>query len=142
MYDNILLAIDLGEDASWKNALPAAIDMARSSGGVLHVMTVVPDFGFSIVGSFFPDDFEEKAMEAATNKLHAFTAERIPSEIKVQHIIQHGRPADEILETAKTIPTDVIVMGSHRPGVDHMLIGSTALRVVSRAACSVMVVRS
>lgn len=142
MYNNILLAIDLGEDASWKNALPAAIDLAKSSGGILHIMTVVPDFGFSIVGSFFPDDFEAKAMEAATEKLHAFTAEHLPSEIRVQHIIQHGRPADEILEIAKTVPTDIIVMGSHRPGVDHMLIGSTALRVVSRAMCSVMVVRS
>jgi nucleotide-binding universal stress UspA family protein len=142
MYRDILLAIDLGEDASWKNALPAAIDLAKASGGVLHVMTVIPDFGMSIVGAFFPDDFEAKALEKAREHLHAFTADHIPSDIKVQHIIQHGRPADEILEMAEKLPTDIIVMGSHRPGVDHMLIGSTALRVVSRATCSVLVVRS
>lgn len=141
MYKNVLLAVDLGEDHSWKRALPEAVGLAKASGGVLHLMTVVPDFGMTIVGSFFPEDFEHKALVAAQEKLHAFSAEHVASDVSVQHIVRHGSPATEILDAAGEVPTDVIVIGSHRPGMDHMLLGSVAAKVVSKATCSVLVVR-
>jgi len=109
MYKNVLLAVDLGEDASWKRALPEAIALIKASGGVLHIMTVVPDFGMTVVGSFFPSGFESKAIASAQEKLHAFVKEHVPQDIKVQHIIAHGGPAEEILAAAKKVPTDVIV---------------------------------
>jgi nucleotide-binding universal stress UspA family protein len=141
MYKNILLAVDLGEDASWKKALPEAIGLTKASGGVLHIMTVVPDFGMTVVGSFFPSDFEKKAIAAAQEKLHAFVKAHVPNDMKVQHIIAHGSPATEILAAAKKVPTDVIIVGSHRPGLEHAVLGSVASRVVAHAACSVLVVR-
>ena len=141
MYKNVLLAVDLGEDASWKRALPEAIALIKASGGVLHIMTVVPDFGMTVVGSFFSSGFESKAIASAQEKLHAFVKEHVPQDIKVQHIIAHGSPAEEILAAAKKVPTDVIVVGSHRPGLEHAILGSVASRVVSHAECSVLVVR-
>ncbi|MDF1749609.1 MAG: universal stress protein [Alphaproteobacteria bacterium] len=141
MYKNILLAVDLGEDASWKKALPEAVSLTKASGGILHIMTVVPDFGMTIVGSFFPSGFEAKAIEEAKDQLHAFVSKNVPSDVRVQHIIAHGSPAHEILAAAKKVPTDVIVIGSHRPGLEHAVLGSVATRVVSHAACSVLVVR-
>ena len=57
MYKTILLAIDMNEPSSWEKALPVALEQARSGGGKLHIMTVVPDFGMSIVGSFFPAQY-------------------------------------------------------------------------------------
>lgn len=141
MYKNVLLAIDLGEDASWEHALPDAVGLVDPDGGVLRIVTVVPDFGMTIVSSFFPDDFERKALATANEKLHEFVDAHVPEGLKVQHIVKHGAPAEEILEAAKEVSTDVIVIGSHRPGLDHALIGSVAQRVVSRASCSVLVVR-
>lgn len=141
MFKNVLLAVDLGEDLSWKRALPEALDVLNRSGGVLHIMTVVPDFGMTIVGSFFPADYEKKALQEANERLHALVADHVPAGTKVQHIVKHGSPAEEILATAKEVPTDLIVVGSHRPGMDQALLGSVASRVVSRATCSVLVAR-
>ena len=45
MYRDILITVDLGDEASWKQALPTAVEYARAFGSRLHVMTVVPDFG-------------------------------------------------------------------------------------------------
>ena len=44
MYKKILLAVDLNENASWKKALPTAIEYAKVFGADLHVATVLPDF--------------------------------------------------------------------------------------------------
>lgn len=84
MYQNILLTVDLNDEASWAKALPAAIGEAKAPGATLHVVSIVPDFGVSMVGSFFPDDFEEKALAETREKLAAFCAENVPSEIEAK----------------------------------------------------------
>jgi nucleotide-binding universal stress UspA family protein len=57
-------------------------------------------------------------------------------------MIVHGTPFHEIIETAKTKQVDLIVMGTHgRTGLQHLLIGSVAERVVRLAPCPVMVTR-
>lgn len=141
MYKNILLAVDLGDEGSWDKALPEALNLVNATNGVLHVITVIPDYGMTIVGSFFPQDYEQKALAATTDKLHAFTAAHIPSDVKVQHIICHGKPAEEILKAAKEGGSDIVVIGSKQPGFDHSFFGSVASRVVAHAHCSVLVVR-
>lgn len=141
MYKDILIPVDLGDDASWKTALPTAVEYARAFGSTLHVMTVVPDFGMSIVGSFFPEDYEEKALAKASDRLHAFVAEHVPQDLPVQHVIGHGSIYNEILRVAKEIDADLIVMGSHRPELKDYLLGPNAARVVRHADTSVLVVR-
>lgn len=142
MYKNVLLAVDLGEDASWKRALPEAVHLAQTAGGVLHIMTVVPDYGMTIVGSFFPKDYEHRAIEEARSRLHAFTETHVPKEVATQHIVRHGQPAEEILAASHDVATDVIVIGSHRPGMEMAMLGSVAGKVVAKATCSVLVVRA
>ena len=68
MYKNVLLPVDLDQESSWRKALPAAIACCTAFGARLHVMTVVPDFGMSIVGSYFPDDFAEKYQTASRHR--------------------------------------------------------------------------
>ncbi len=87
MYQNILLTVDLNDEASWSKALPAAVEEAKASGAALHVVSIVPDFGMAVVGSFFPDDFEEKALAEVADKLKAFCDENVPSEIKVKNFV-------------------------------------------------------
>lgn len=141
MYKEILLPIDLNHESSWRKALPCALELARAFGARLHVMTVVPDFGMSIVGSYFPKDYEKKALEAATAALHDFTKKHLPKGASCQHIVSHGTVYEEILGTARTIKADLIVMGSHRPELKDYLLGPNAARVVRHADRSVMVVR-
>lgn len=141
MYRTILLAVDMGDDTSWQKALPAAVETARAFGATLHVMTVVPDFGMSIVGSFFPADYEKKAMDQASKALHDFVRDHVPQDIKVAHDVCHGAIYEEILDTAKRVKADLIVMAAHRPKQRDYLLGPNAARVARHAACSVLVVR-
>ena len=54
----------------------------------------------------------------------------------------HGVPFHEIIETAKMQQVDLIVMGTHgRTGLQYMLLGSVAEKVVHLAPCPVLVVR-
>ena len=141
MYKEILLPIDLNHESSWRKALPCALELSKTFGARLHVMTVVPDFGMSIVGSYFPKGYEKKVLEGASAALHEFTKKQLPAGAKCQHIVSHGTVYEEILETARSIKADLIVMGSHRPELKDYLLGPNAARVVRHADRSVMVVR-
>ncbi|MCL4675913.1 MAG: universal stress protein, partial [Pararhodobacter sp.] len=71
MFNTILLTIDLEHPASWKKALPAALKLARDYDATLHVLTVVPGFGSSLVASSFPAGFEAKVLQKAKTQLDA-----------------------------------------------------------------------
>jgi nucleotide-binding universal stress UspA family protein len=141
MFKDILLPVDLGNPETQEKAVSTAIELAKAFGSRLHVMTIVPDFGESFVSSFFPVDYQEKAVEAANQSLHAFVKERVPEGIPVQHIVAHGTIYEEILSFAKEQSIDMIVMASHRPELQDYLLGPNASRVVRHADCSVTVVR-
>lgn len=141
MYKNILLTVDLNEASSWEKALPTAVECARTFGAKLTVTTVLPDFGMPAVGTYFPEDFEEKAMADLEKKLAAFCAEQVPKGVDVDHVVRNGGIYEEILAVAKERRCDLIVMASHRPELKDYLLGPNAARVVRHANCSVMVVR-
>jgi len=141
MYQNILLSVDLGQESSWKKALPTAVSLCESMGARLHVMTVVPDFGMSIVGQYFPDGYEKEVANKVMAQLHTFVKEHVPESVQVQHIVGEGNVYETILKMAGKIDADLIVMASHRPELQDYLLGPNAARVVRHAKCSVLVVR-
>ena len=95
----------------------------------------------SIVGSFFPQDFEEKALEKAKEQLGAFMDAELGPEIEAVGHVAHGSIYEEILHAAKALGCDLIVIGAHRPELKDYLLGPNAARVVRHAPQSVMVVR-
>ena len=141
MYKDILVSIDLGNAESEIRTVETAVDYARAFGSRLHVMTVVPDYGLSMVGGFFPKEHEQKALEHTNKALHEYTAKYVPKEIKHRHIVGHGSIYREILRYAKLVKADLIVLSASRPGPEDYLIGPNAARVVRHAAISVLVVR-
>ena len=141
MYKDILLAVDLNDESSWKKAIPAAVNLAEGSGGNIHVLTVVPDFGMSIVSQYFPEGYEKEVAEKVLADLKAFTAEHIPGGIPVRHIVGEGSPYEVILKMANEVNADLIVVASHRPELKDYLLGPNAARVVRHADISVLVVR-
>lgn len=139
MYKEILLAIDLEDENSWRKALPVAVEYAKTFESRIHVISVVPEFG--MVREYFPEDYEEKLKESVKTQLHQFTSEHIPNEIQVQHIIAHGAIYQEIITAADKVNADLIIMASHRPGLGDYLLGPNASRVVRHSSKSVLVVR-
>jgi nucleotide-binding universal stress UspA family protein len=62
--------------------------------------------------------------------------------ISVRHVLLDGDPADAIIGHAADSRIDMIVMGTHgRTGLDRLLMGSVAERVLRGAHCSVLVVK-
>lgn len=141
MYSNILLPVDLEEPASSAKALAAAVAHAQASGATLHVVTVVPDFGMSVVGSFFPDDFADKALAETAKRLSAYVDKNVPDGVTVQQIVAHGRIYDEIIKAAGSSGSELIVMSAHQPSVSDYLLGPNAARVARHANQSVLIVR-
>ena len=74
MYEDILVAVDLGAAETEARTLATAVDYARAFGARLHVMTVVPDYGLSIVGGFFPKGHEQEAIRHADAPFRTFFA--------------------------------------------------------------------
>ena len=141
MYKDILLVVNFDKKSSWRKALPTAVDLCRSRDGRLHVLTVIPDFGMSIVGQYFPEGFEAEVAEKAMVDLKAFVKENVPDEIEVRRVVGRGKVHDEILTTAQESKCDIIVMASPRPVLKDHVLGATASYVVRHADCSVWVVR-
>ncbi|RMD64978.1 MAG: universal stress protein [Alphaproteobacteria bacterium] len=142
MFKDILLPIDLEEDdGTARKALNAAVEYCRDHGAGLHVLTVVPGFGMSIISQYFPEDAEQKILNDAAERLRAFIAAHVPRDITAQAIVASGTVYEEILETARKIGCDLIVMCAHRPDLKDYLLGPNAARVVRHADCSVLVVR-
>ncbi len=141
MYKSILLPIDLGQESSWKKALPTAVGMAQAYSAELNVITVFPDFGLSMVSVNFPSDFEETGLASVSEALTAFVKENVPAGISVRSHVAHGSIYSEITAAADKLGCDLIVLSSHRPEMKDYLIGPNAARVVRHAKQSVFVVR-
>ncbi len=141
MYKNILLTVDLTEESSWKKALPTAVETCRCAGATLHVLSVVPDFGMTVVAQFFPEDYENKTVEEARKELEKLCAGGVPDGVTVKPIVAYGTIYEQIISVAERIEADLIVMAAHRPALEDYLLGPNAARVVRHSNCSVLVVR-
>ena len=141
MYKNILLTVDLTDASSWQEALPTAVGYCQAFGSTLYLLTVVPDFGMTVVAQYFPADFEAKALEESRRKLTALRDENVPEGLTAACVVAYGSVYDEIMKTAAEIDADLIVMASHRPELKDYLLGPNAARVVRHSERSVLVVR-
>ena len=66
----------------------------------------------------------------------------VDTSIPVTHVLLQGDPASEIVRYGRDAGIDVIVMGTHgRTGVERLLLGSVAEKVLRDAPCSVLVVK-
>ncbi len=135
MYNNILVAIapDHGEDQS--KALDVAQTLA-SEGATVTAVTAIEPIATYIAASI-PEGFEKAAGEEALKGLRQLIGDREGVDARVTY----ASAAGAILDLSKELEADCIVLASHKPGWGHILLGSTAARVVRHARCSVHVIR-
>jgi nucleotide-binding universal stress UspA family protein len=66
----------------------------------------------------------------------------VDPKIRIQHVLLEGDPARQIVAYSRDAGIDLIVMGTHgRTGLERMLMGSVAEKVMRGATCSVLVVK-
>ncbi len=142
MFRDILVPLDLGDPKIWEKALETAVTLAETFGARLHLLTVLPDYGLPVVGLHFPPDHSEKLRVGAREELRNIARRAVPEGIAVEVLVSQGSIWREIVREARDQHFDLIVMGSHMPGVGDYVLGANATRVAQRAPASVMIVRS
>jgi len=88
------------------------------------------------------DDLQQSLMRSAEQKLAEQCRQLKSLPTQVKPMTRLGRPFTEIAEAAKELPADLIIISTHGyTGLKHVLLGSTAERVVRHAPCPVLTLR-
>jgi nucleotide-binding universal stress UspA family protein len=142
----LLVATDFSDYS--KEALDHAVYLTQKIGAELYLLHVFepPFFSHAGVSPSVQREVQhwiEQNKKEASEKLKAIMEAVRLQGIKASSLFKEGAPFLEILKSAEEIPADLIVMGTHgRTGLPHVLMGSVAERVVRKAPCPVLTVRS
>jgi nucleotide-binding universal stress UspA family protein len=140
----ILLTTDLSETSSL--AFDPALTVAERFGSRLVVLHVVEDRLPPFVDEFTAIPMEEilaSQRDRAREELERFASAHLGEVREAELRVVHGTPHLEIVRQAEELGAGLIVMATHGRGfISHALFGSTAERVLRRASCPVLTVRS
>ncbi len=142
-FSNILVAVDFSENS--EHAFDYAVTLASQFNAeltVLHVINEPVDLrGFYVPHISF-EQLEKEIEESAVKMMESFCSSRMGAFTNFRTAIVTGIPYDEIITAAARMDASLIVLGTHgRTGLDRILFGSTAERVVRSAPCPVLSVR-
>jgi nucleotide-binding universal stress UspA family protein len=155
-YSHLLVPVDFSEHS--KKTIEYATQLAGFTGGTLHVLHVCQPIEGR--GGFYQPQRLLRSSEAicgeheliknlleterreANEQLSIITQQMIAQGLKAQPVLRVGNPDEEIVQVAKELEADLIVIGSHGyRGIGRLLLGSTAERVAQYASCAVLVVK-
>lgn len=127
-------------------ALPYALSFARDFKARLILMHVVNEQifseGLSLPRLSAPEALGQELAAEADRQLRMLIPAGERAGLDVEHVILRGMPFLEVIRYAKANDVDLIVIGTHgRSGMEHIIFGSTAEKVVRKAPCPVLSVR-
>ena len=139
----ILFPTDFSNGA--RAAMDHAISLARDYKAKLILLYVIQDISIAewyIPSSLSVADLVEDMQKSADAEMAKWGVEVSAKVPDLEKVVARGVPFVEIIQTAKAKNADLIVIDTHgRTGIDHMLFGSTAEKVVRKAPCPVLTVR-
>ncbi len=142
-FEKILTAIDFSEcsDHAFDYALTLATQF-QAELTLIHVINEPVDLrGFYVPHISF-EQLEKEIEEGAVKMMEKFCGDRLGDFTNYKTAIMTGIPYEEIIRKAQETDASLIVIGTHgRTGIDHLIFGSTAERVVRGAACPVLTIR-
>lgn len=134
MYRNILVPVDLSHAEGGRKALKIAREIAGPDARIT-LLYVIPDIP-AFVSTELPEGLLERNLEEARSELQAMAGDA-----GAHAEVSQGHPYSKILLRAEEIGADLVIIASHRPGMQDYFLGSTAARVVRHAQCAVLVDR-
>ncbi len=141
MTQHVLCAVDLTHTEDAQAIFSEAGRVAQRENAALSLVTVLPDYGTSFVGSFFKDGTLKEAAQAANATLRSMADEVLPDHGPLQCIVEIGTVYEEVLEAAEKCGADLIIVGAHKPDFRDRITGPNASRIVRHAQVSVLVIR-
>ena len=145
MFKKILFCTDFSENADW--AFTYALSLAKNFKGKLLLLHVTPEPIHPEQLSIYLPEEKLKELKVSQKKeldknLKTHYLEKMKGFKNYQVIVKEGEAFYEVIQIAKKASIDLIVMGTHgRTGLDHILFGSTAEKVVRKSPCPVLTVR-
>ncbi|HEX9740529.1 MAG TPA: universal stress protein [Ignavibacteriaceae bacterium] len=141
--NKVLVPIDFSDYS--KTSLKYAVNFAEHFKASLILVYVIepiiypPDFSMGQIAIPSPGiELDKRAKE----ELDRLAEKEIPHGLSVKKVIKTGKPFVEIIETASEENADLIIIATHgHSGVEHILFGSTAEKVVRKAPCPVLTLR-
>jgi len=146
MYRKILVATDLTEASG--PAIRAALALAKEGGGEVTVLHVTePAYPAHHWYVPYIGDDAQVLRDIVARELDA-ARKALETQVELaggggRPVVRVGRPATVIVDTARELDADLVVVGTHgRTGLEHVLLGSVAEHVVRTASSPVLTVRS
>jgi len=142
-FSTILVAVDFSDSSD--NAFQLALSMAKNFSShlvILHVINEPIDLRGFYVPHISYEKLEEEIAEGAEKMMESFCRQHIADYSDFESRIVPGMPHEQILDQAEEAGAELIVLGTHgRTGLDHVLFGSTAEKVVRKSRLPVLTVR-
>lgn len=144
MFQRILLATD-GSAAS-ENAARLAVDLAKVHGARVTALYVVDPYPYLGIGESNPLGYQaymSAALQHAADAHNKVLGLCEQSGVSFQpRLVEDAAAAAGILQTARDVEADLIVVGSHgRTGIARLMLGSVASKVVAESPVPVLVAR-
>lgn len=139
----ILVPTDFGDSAEL--ALDHAVELARTNKAHIVLLYVCPLPQLAAFdGAIVPNgDVTEAIRDAGRRGLEQSIARVKKSGVEIRSLSSVGDPRGCILDVAKEVSADLIVMGTHgRRGISRWLMGSTAEAIVRTSSIPVLTVRA
>jgi nucleotide-binding universal stress UspA family protein len=142
-FEKILTAIDFSENS--EHAFEYALTLAKQFQAELTIMHVINE-PVDLRGFYVPhisfEQLEKEIEEGAQKMMENFCQTRMVDFNNYKTAIVTGIPYEEIIRKSEDTAASLIVLGTHgRTGLDHIIFGSTAERVVRSASCPVLTIR-
>ena len=141
MYETILLATDGSRDA--EAAVAHAVGLAASSGGTLHVVSVVETRTAYDNAIIDPEEVRENLRKDARKAIERAKTIAHEAGVECETDIVEGPPPERILERINDIDADAVVLGATgRSGFKRLILGGTAERLLESSPVPVIVIGS
>ncbi|HSF67858.1 MAG TPA: universal stress protein [Nitrospiraceae bacterium] len=139
--ERILVPIDFSECSL--DALEYAVTVAQQAKASLVLLHVLEPLSYGLDFTLGDSRAHQLEVSTWTKRLEELAASHRRPHMPVEVRLRGGLPADSILDSAQSLPCDLIVMGTHgRRGISHALSGSVAEAVLRKARWPVLTVRS
>ena len=141
-FQKILFPVDLSESS--EKILPYVRMVAKKFDAKIHILFAARVFQY-FTSIYVPhpsiNKFEQEIIEGAEKKLYEFIDKHFKEFPGTKTVVVAGDASEEIINYVESQGIDLIIMGTHgRKGLDKVIFGSVAERVVKTAPVPVLVV--
>jgi nucleotide-binding universal stress UspA family protein len=138
----ILVPVDFSETS--EAALDAALGLAGPLGAKLRLVHAIQiDTAVYPYGLIIGEDMEKRILDVAQGRLDEWCQRAARRGVEAEASVSSGVAVDAILSLARSLPADLIVMGTRGlAGLKHVVLGSVAERTVRLAPCPVLTVKA